>query len=101
MFVRDHRGFGRFRVGSGVYFGQIEGAGRGTPFYAEVGAYTILVPRGDGGPAIPPSVPPDYPTPSSSLTSSSQSATPSSQTMAWGMYRHVSSISSGFFTRPS
>ena len=43
----------------------------------------ILVPRGDGGPAIPPSVPPDYPTPSSS-TSSGQSATPSSQTMAWG-----------------
>ena len=45
---------------------------------------TILVPRGDGVPAVPSSFPPDYPTPSSSLTSSGQSATPSSQTMAWG-----------------
>ena len=43
----------------------------------------ILVPRGGGGPAVPPSVPPDYPTPSPS-TSSGQSATPSSQMMAWG-----------------
>ena len=45
---------------------------------------TILVPRGDGVPAVPSSVPPDYHTLSSSLTSSGQSATPSSQTMAWG-----------------
>ena len=44
---------------------------------------TVLVPSGDGGPAVPPSVPPDVSTPSSSLTSSGQSATPSSQTMAW------------------
>ena len=44
---------------------------------------TVLVPRGDGGPATPPSVPPDFPTPSSSLTSSGQWATPSSQTIAW------------------
>ena len=88
---------------------------------------TILVPRGDGGPAVSPSVPLDYPTPSSSLTSSSQSATPSSQTLAWGdagdspvplspnrvqagrsqyvpeegSLFHVSPVSPGFLTRPS
>ena len=88
---------------------------------------TVLVPRGDGGPAIPPSVLPDFPTPSSSLTSSGQSATPSSQTMAWGDVSdssvplspnrvrvghsqdvpeegslfHVSPVSPGFLTRPS
>ena len=43
----------------------------------------ILVQRGDGRPAVPLSVPLDYPTLSSS-TSSGQSATTSSQTMAWG-----------------
>ena len=88
---------------------------------------TVLVLRGDGGPAVPPSVPPDFPTPSSSLTSSGQSATPSSQTMAWrdvsdssvplspnrvraghsrdvpeeGSLFHVSPVSPGFLTRPS
>ena len=87
---------------------------------------TILVPRGDSVPAIPPSVPPDCPTPSSSLMSSGQSATPS-QTMAWGdagdssvplspnrvqagrsqdvpeegSLFHVSLVSPGFLTRPS
>ena len=44
---------------------------------------TVLVPRGDGGPAVPLSVLPDFPT-SSSLTSSGQSATPFTRTMAWG-----------------
>ena len=34
----DRRGLGSL-VGSGIYFGRREGAGRGTPFYAEVGAY--------------------------------------------------------------
>ena len=73
------------------------------------------------------SVPPDCPTPSSSLTSSGQSATPSSQTFAWvmrvtrrypcppnrvqagrsqdvpeeGSLFHVSPVSPGFLTRPS
>ena len=46
---------------------------------------TLPVPMGDGVPAVPSSVPPDCPTPSSSLTSSGQSATPSSQTLVWGM----------------
>ena len=75
---------------------------------------TILVPRGDGGPAVPPSIPPDYLTPSSSLTSSGQSATPS-QTLVpdrvqagrsqdvpeEGSLFYVSPVSPGFLTRPS
>ena len=78
-------------------------------------------------PAVPSSVPPDCPTPSSSLTSSGQSAAPSSQTVAWGdagdslvplspnrvqagcsqdvpeegSLFHVSPVSPGFLTRPS
>ena len=88
---------------------------------------TLLIPRGDGGLAVPLSVPPDFPTPSSSLTSSGQSATPSSQMMAWGDVSdssvplspnrvraghsqdvpedgslfHVSPVSPGFLTRTS
>ena len=76
---------------------------------------------------VPPPVPPDFPTLSSSLTSSGQSATPSSQTMAWrdvsdssvhlslnrvqaghsqdvpeeGSLFHVSPVSPGFLSRPS
>ena len=88
---------------------------------------TIPVPMGAGVPAVPSSIPPDCPTPSSSLTSSGQSATPSSQTLAWGdagdssvplspnrvqagrsqdvpeegSLFHVSPVSPGFLTRPS
>ena len=77
MFVRDRRGIG-------VYFGRREGAGRGTPFYAEVGTY-CSGPEGGWWSSRPPlSVPPDFSTLSSSLTSYGQSATPSSQSMAWG-----------------
>ena len=103
-----------------------EGAGHGTPFYAEVGAY-YSGPEGGWWASRPPSVPPDYPTPSSLLTSSGQSATPSSQTMVWGDVSdssvplspnrvraghsqdlpeegslfHVSPVSPGFLTQPS
>ena len=45
---------------------------------------TIPVSMGDGVPAVTSSTAPDCPTPSSSLPSSGQSATPSSQTLAWG-----------------
>ena len=88
---------------------------------------TIPVPMGNGVPAVPSSVPPDCPTPPSSLMSSGQSATPSSQTLAWGdagdssvplspnrvqagcsqdvpeegSLFHVSPVSPGFLTRPS
>ena len=88
---------------------------------------TIPAPMGDGVPAVPSSVPLDCPTPSSSLTSSGQSATLSSQTLAWvdagessvplspnhvhvgrsqdvpeeGSLFHVWPVSPGFLTRPS
>ena len=44
---------------------------------------TVPVTMGDGVPAVISSTPPDCPSPSSSLPSSGQSATPSSQTLAW------------------
>ena len=88
---------------------------------------TIPASMGIDVPAVPLSVPPDCPAPSSSLTSSGQSATPSSQTLAWGdagdssiplspnrvqagrsqdvpeegSLFHVSPVSPGFLTRPS
>ena len=88
---------------------------------------TISVPMGSDVPAIPLPVPLGCPTPSSSLTSSGQSATPSSQTLTWGdagdssvplspnrvqagcsqdvpeegSLFHVSPVSPGFLTRSS
>ena len=111
MFIRDRRGLGQFR-------GWVRRLIR---------SGTIPVPMGDGVPAVPSSVHPDCPTPSSSLTSSGQSVTPSSQTLAWGDAGdssvplspnriqagrsqdvleeggifHVSPVSPGFWTRPS
>ena len=88
---------------------------------------TIPVPMGDGVPAVTSSTPPGCPTPSSSLPSSGKSASPSSQTLAWGdaadssvplspnrvqvgrsqdvpeegSLFHVSPFPPGFLTRPS
>ena len=83
----------------------------------------ILVPRGDGVPAVPLSVPPDYPTLSSSLMSSGlllrrwlggdagDSSVPlspnhvqaghSQDVPEEGSLFHVSPVSLGFLTRPS
>ena len=81
MFVRDRRGLGRSR-------GWVRHLLRLVPAvmlsFTPKSVPTTPVPMEDGVPTVTSSIPPDCPTPSSSLTSSGQSATPSSQTLAWG-----------------